>query len=268
MSHNFTKIIALLNDFNSADVLLKKAFNFADENGASVEILYVHESPLFDIPDYFRSDIEEGIDKEKIKKEIQHRVAALNPKREPAIFVQVDDTPDRVWALSRDDKATLILTTYHDSITSKLIDTISHPILVLKIQKDTYQKVALILNTTSESIDCIRDAKSHFKESNMHLLYDYRYVVDPSMEIDVQNIAIIEEAQREAFEEIKKESHLEGEFFVDGSFFGDDLVQYIDERSYDIVYLCSRGDDFFVSDTLTSELLDRCECDLFVANKT
>jgi hypothetical protein len=267
MSHQITKIIALLNDFSLADIVLQKAFDFAHNLDASVEILYVHESPLFDIPDYFLSDIEEGLDKEKIKKEIKNRVATFNPKREPAIFVEIDDTSDRVWALSRDDHETLIITPYHDSITTKLIDHISQPIFVLKNPKSVYQKVALILDTTDEYIDCIFDVKSQFKESDIHLLYDYRYVVDPSMEIDLQNVAMIEATQRELFEDIKKESGLEGEFFVDGSFFGDDLVQYLHDKSYDIVYLCSRGDDFFVSDTLASELLERCDCDIFVAQK-
>ncbi len=268
MSHNFTKIIAVLNDFSLADVLLKKAFDFAYANGASVEILYVQELPLFDIPDYFRSDTEDSLDKEKVKQEIKNKVVALNPKREPAIFIEIADTADRVWALSRDVEETLIITPYHDSITSKVIDKVSQPLLVLKTQVDSYQKLAFVLNATGESITCIEDVKSHFKESDIHLLFDYRYVVDPSMELDLQNVEFIEKAQREAFEKIKKESGLEGEFFVDGSFFGDDLVQYIQEKAFDITYLCSRGDDFFVSDTLADELLEKCDCDILVANKT
>ncbi len=267
MPRNFTKIIAVLNDFSLVDTLLKKTFDFAYENGASIEILYVHESPLFDIPDYFRGDTKGELDKEKIKQKIKDKVATLKPKRDPAIFVQIDDTADRVWALAREDQSYLVITAYHDGITHKIVDKISQPILVLKSPIDRYKKLALILNATHTSIHCIEEVKSHFKESDIHLLYDYRYVVDPSMEVDLQNMQIIEQAQREAFEKIKQESGLEGDFFIDGSFFGNDLLEFIQTKAFDITYLCSQGDDFFVSDTLAEELLQESSCDIFIANK-
>ncbi len=267
MSHTISKIIAVLNDFSLADVLLRKTFDFANLHDASVEILYVHESPLFDIPDYFSSAVEEGLDKAKIKQEIKAKVAVISPKKEPAILVQIDDTADRVWALAREDAGILIITTYHDGITQKIIDKVSQPLLILKTEVDSYKKLALVLNATNESVACIEHVKSSFKESDIHLLYDYRYVVDPSMEVDVENMQVIEQAQREAFEKLKKESGLEGDFFIDGSFFGDDLVQYIQSKVFDITYLCSRGDDFFVSDTLAEELLQKSNGDILIANK-
>ena len=66
------KIIAVLNDFEKADNILQKAITLKERQNAVLEVLYVHEKPLFDVPDYFRSNESIGddfIDKEKIKKE-------------------------------------------------------------------------------------------------------------------------------------------------------------------------------------------------------
>jgi hypothetical protein len=116
---------------------------------------------------------------------------------------------------------------------------------------------------------CITSVETFFNKSNLHLLYDYRYVVDPSMELDIQNLALIEKSQKEAFEALKKESGLDGKFFVDGSFLGDELFAYIDQKKFNLVIVCSHADDFFASDSLALDLLEDkgIRSDIFVAMK-
>lgn len=265
MQRKIDKIITVLNDLEGSDAVFNKAFSLAKDLGAVVEVLFVHESPLFDVPDYFRSSTDEGLDKEKVKHEIQQKIEKISQGQKVAVFVYIDDTPDRVWALARDDKHTLIVTAYHDSISEKIIDKVSQPVLVIKRPTQDYKKLALIVNANSESLSCIEHVKRDFKESDIYLLYDYRYVVDPSMEIDLQDVQIIQEAQKEAFEEVKRKSGLEGEFFIDGSFLGEDLVDHLQAKAFDLVYVCSHGDDFFVSDNLSLELLKDLESDILVA---
>lgn len=267
MQTKIQKIIAVLNDFTLSERVLEKAFDFATRYGAVVEVLYVHETPLFAVPDYFASTEGEGVDKEKIREALKEKVSHIAGERKVAIFVNVDDTEDRVAHLTGDDKDVLIITAYHDKITQKLIDKVSQEVLVIKNETSTYAKMALILDVNTLSLSCIKNTQAIFPDTHIHLLYDYRYVVDPSMEMDLQNVQIIEDAQKKAFEEVKEKSGLEGDFFIDGSFFGDDLIQYIQAKAFDIVYVCSHGDDFFVSDTLCQELLDEVDCDLLVATK-
>jgi hypothetical protein len=116
---------------------------------------------------------------------------------------------------------------------------------------------------------CITSVETFFNKSNLHLLYDYRYVVDPSMELDIQNLALIEKSQKEAFEALKKESGLDGKFFVDGSFLGDELLDFISRESFDLVVVCSHADDFFAPDTLALNLLKDTDIssDIFVVMK-
>ena len=266
------KIVAVLNDFDMAIAVLTKAFHFATEHGAVVEVIYVHEKPLFELPDYFLCDekIAEGtLDKERVRAEIRKRIDSLDYDEECALFTYIDDTADRVAHLVKEDKDVLIVTAYHPSITKSLLTKLSQAILVLKGSQDTYHDIALSINVNSHSMTCITSVEAFFNKSNLHLLYDYRYVVDPSMELDLQNLALIEESQKNTFEALKKESRLDGKFFVDGSFLGDELVTYINKKDFALVIVCSNTDDFFVSDTLALNLLedDGITSDIFIAMK-
>ena len=204
MQHKSEKILAVLNDFAMADDILQKTFAFAHEHDASVEILYVHETPLFDVPDFFGTNVAGILDKDKIKKEIEAKIATLKPSITPAIFVKIDDTPDRVWALAREDKKTFVITAYHEKITKKLIQKIKQPLLVLKTSNPRYSKIALVIDAVSNAHACIQNVQHYFKQGQIELIYDYRYIVDPSMEASIQNVQIIQKAQEEAFETLKK----------------------------------------------------------------
>ncbi len=250
-----------------ADEVLDKTFAFAQKNDARVEILYVHETPFFDVPNFFSTEVAGTLDKEKIQKEIEAKVSTLKPSVTPAIFVKIDDTQDRVWALAREDKKTLIITAYHEGITEKLVSKVTQPVLVLKTSTNAYKKIALVIDAGSDSHSCIASVKKHFAASDVELFYDYRYIVDPGMEADLQNVQIIEEAQRDAFEALKKEHGLDGEFFIDGDFLGTQMSEYLENKNFDMLYVCSHGDDFFVSDNLAMSLVDALRCAMLVSSR-
>jgi nicotinamidase-related amidase len=126
--------------------------------------------------------------------------------------------------------------------------------------------MALVIDAGSQSSHCIETAKSYFPDIDIELFYDYRYIVDPGMEASLQNIQIIEDAQREAFEILKQESGFEGKFFIDGDFLGTQMSDYLQEKDFDILYACSHADDFFVSDNLSTALLEDVDCDMLVIN--
>jgi len=87
------------------------------------------------------------------------------------------------------------------------------------------------------------------------------------MEADLQNVQIIEEAQRDAFEALKKEYGLDGKFFIDGDFLGTQMSEYLENKNFDMLYVCSHRDDFFVSDNLAISLLDSLHCDMLVSSR-
>lgn len=268
MQNNIQKIIAVLNDMSMIDEVLRKTFSYAVEYDASVEVLYVHESPLFDVPDYFRSDTEESaIDKAKIKTAIEKKVETFKIDKPMFVFVQIDDTENRVWTLAREDKETLIITSYYKGITEKLLSKIKQPVLVIKTDTETYQKIALVLDVASDSRNCITHVQQHFAQSEIELFYDYRYIVDTGMEVELQNNFMIEETQKTAFEALKSESGLKGEFFIDGAFADRQMSTYIQDNTFDLLYVCAQDDEFFSSDTLAISLLDTLGCDMLVSSR-
>jgi len=261
------KIIAVVNDFSMIDRVLDKTFAFSQKYHAVVEILYVHERPLFEIPDFFHSgDDDLPLNKAKIKASILEKVNRFNFEKEVVVFVKIDDTPDRVWALAREDKETLIITAYHKDITEKVVNEISQPILIVKGHIENYQKMALIVDVGTPSLLCIERAKSYFPKIDIELFYDYSYIVDPSMESDLQNIQIIEDIQREEFNKLKEESGLDGKFFIDGDFLGTQISDYLQEKNFDIIYACSHQDGFFGSDNLSITILEDLSCDMLIVN--
>jgi len=261
------KVITVINDFSMVDIIIEKTFAFSQKYHAVVEILYVHERPLFEISDFFHSgDDDLPLNKAKIKASILEKLNNFNFEKEPVVFVKIDDTPDRVWALAREDKETLIITAYHKDITEKIVDKISQPILIVNGHIQNYQKMALIVDVGTTSLSCIKIAKNYFPKIDIELFYDYRYIVDPSMEASLQNIQIIEDIQREEFNKLKEESGLDGKFFIDGDFLGTEISNYIQEKNFDIIYACFHEDGFFGSDNLSITILENLSGDMLIVN--
>ncbi|MCK4736987.1 MAG: hypothetical protein KAT10_00395 [Sulfurimonas sp.] len=117
------KILAVLNDIEALDTVLKRAVSLSEEKEAILEVLFVHEEKIFGLPDFFRfKEIPEKdvADKDKIKKEIESKLTALGSKQEHIILVKIDDTVDRVLELTKGDEAITVIVQNHDVITKKL----------------------------------------------------------------------------------------------------------------------------------------------------
>ena len=258
MIKNIKKIVAVLNDFEKAEAVLAKAFLFAKAEDATVEVIYVHEVPWFALPDYFVLESQKGKDtlnKAQVRKEIRQRIAALEYDKECTLLTYIADTASRVAHRVKDAENTLIVTAYHDTLSETLLKNVVQPVLFAKTADTSYQDIVLNVTLEGQSKACIETAKSLFSESSLKLLYDYRYIVDPSMELDIQNLSIIEESQRKVFEGLKKHSDLEGTFFIDGTFEGEDLRGYLEKQAFDLMVVCARSSDFFGINPLAMDLL-------------
>ncbi len=274
------KIIAVLNDFEKADYLLERAFEMASKQEARLEILYIHEEPLFDVPDYFRSDesIKNSfLDKEKIKKEIQERVSKLGHSGESAILVFIDDTIDRVLTQIEGAEDVLIVTSYHDKITEKLAKKSHVPILVVKNDFKVYEHIVLPVDLGQVTPSCIDFAQTLFEKNSLFLLHDYRYIVDLSM-VDVDYLGVptsapiidaqinqeLIKSQKEAFEILKKETGLKGSFIEQSLSVEDDLLAFIEADDFDLTILCSDNKHAILSDSVSFSLLENLSTDVLI----
>jgi len=274
------KIIAVLNELQNADNLLQKAVTLTKEHDAVLEVLYIYEEPLFDIPDYFRSEesIEDNIiDKEKITKEIKERIVKLGFERDCAVLAFVDDTVDRVLTQTEDEKDTLIITPYHEKITEKLVKKSHLPVIVVKSSVKEYKKLILPIDLKEDTEACIDLADKIFPHAKKQLLHDYRYVLDTAiMDVDylgmpttdpIMNTQINQElkkAQLDSFEALKKKRGLEGDFIEETLSVEEDLAKYINATHFDLTVLCSHKKHFLLSDSVSFSLLETLENDILI----
>jgi hypothetical protein len=117
------KVLAVLNDMDALDIVLKKAVSLSEEKKAILEVLFVHEEKIFGLPDFFRfkeTPEKDVADKDKIKKEIESKLTTLGSKQEHVVLVKIDDTVNRVLELTKGDKSVTIVVQNHDVITKKL----------------------------------------------------------------------------------------------------------------------------------------------------
>ncbi len=276
---NIKRVIAVLNDFEKADIVLKKALEFSSQKDAVLEVLYVHEEPLFDLPDFFQlqDDVEDDIiDAQKIKKELKHRIKEISGSQECAVLVYINDTVSRLEALTKGDTSVFVITAYYEKITQKLVQKNRLPILVIKNDIKDYQKIVIPVDLTKSSYGCIDLAKMIFPQVNKRLLYDYRYVIDYSL-VDtgylgmsatepVMNSSLNEEVKQnklELFEALKKEMELEGDFIEESLLIEEDLSNFINTNHFDLTIL-SFDRDFLSIDSISLLLLKMLHTDILI----
>ena len=236
MSIAIRTIMAVLNDFETADQVLEKALELASRQGAELEIHYIHEESFVHLHDFFRSakqSEEDALDKEKIKGEIRERLENLGNDGDFSLFVSSDDTAKNISQLTRDKTDLLVLMAYHKNITEKVINRIHTPLLLIKGETKTYKKALLPIDFREYSRDCVDLAKKLFPQSNIRLYCDYA-------------------DEKEPFEAFKKETGLEGYFSADALTTDEDLVAFIKRQNIDLAVLCSWDQD--LSDTQFSDI--------------
>lgn len=262
------KIIAVLNDFDKADLILTRAISTASRMNAALEVIFVHEAPLFRMPDFFLSEEthkSREVDKEKIKSEIKERISKLGYDRESAIFVFVDDTADRVSAHARDMSDTLIVSAYHKNISEDMIKICHLPVMILRNDQQESGSIVLPIELDSGTQSCIDFTKGLFEESRIRLLYDHHYLVDEETKRE----------QKASFERLKSENGLDGDYIEEFAWneadFGEDyetiekhLIEYIEKGGFDLTVICAHKNNLLYNEAVIISLLHRLKTDFLV----
>ena len=278
MKHPFKKTIVLLNTTDNMKNILQKGVKFSKQHNTILEILFVHEEPLFELPDIFRLKREENsLDKESIKKEINSQLLELSPNEKYAIFIYVDDTLHRLETIAKEPKETLVITPYQKEITPTLIEETSYAFWVLKEAKESYNKILLPTDLKEPTMKAINYALHIFKESRLVLVHDHRYLVDTlAIQADYLNVAPltspitielneeIKEAHKKEFENYLKEFGIEGEFIEANGEVDEDLIEYTKKNGFDLLFMYRNDEEMFSSSVLILRLMEKLEVDFFI----
>jgi hypothetical protein len=280
MNHIFNRVVVLLNDLEKIEILLKRAMAFSASHETTLEILYVHETPLFAVPDIFLNNekrSENRLDKAKVKEEIERKLISLEFTKGCAILVYIDDTVDRLLNHAKEPKETLVLTNYHETITPQLIEKCGHAFWINKSHKESYGQMVMPIDLTGESKACILSVQHIFPKTTLALVYDYRYLLDVlAVREDYLNVVPVatsidyglnqelEIKSRERFEAYKKEFAVDGYFMEGGGPLHEDLMAYIEREAFDLTTLYHNNEELFFSPTLIVTLLKGLSTDFFI----
>jgi len=234
-----SRVLIVLNSTQNLESNLEKAFNIAKTLEANVELLYVHEEPIFDIRELFE-DSEFNAD--KVKELLKSEVAKYSDK-EIAIFVKISDTPSQVWELLRDDKTALIVTPY-SPLCEDIEESNESPLYVIKHNKNV-QKAVLYF----ESLDNIKESLEFLKNfsSDISLIYNFFYIaysdpIDSALGAFSVDNEVLLETQEELFNELKEELKLDAKMFINSVSEGLSVAEYINQNGYDLTTLCNVED--------------------------
>lgn len=238
--------LAVINDIKDIEPILKRAIKC---EGGILEVLYIHEESLFELPDLFKPKYleDEQINKEEVKKKIKETLKSLNYTKDVAIFVYYNDTYSHVEHYLV-DKEYLIITAYNEA-TKELYEDFK-PICYLKNEYKEYRDILLAVALDGEDLDRINLIKKYFPNSNLTLLYDYIHMnIIPTIpefygdftSYTLINIEIDEEirkVKKEQFEELLNSTNLKGEFLEDISTY-ESLFIYLNNTKSDLIVLTS-----------------------------
>ena len=282
MKHLFKRTVVLLNDFKTIDTLLKKAIDFSTQHHTTLEILYVHEKGLFEIPDYFLSEekiTDEESDKGKIKERIEEHLDALNVKEKMAILVYEEDSVERVLHHAKGQKEILFMTAYHAELSPKLLQKTPHTFWIVKKSILTYKNMVLPFDFSENGRKTLQATQHIFAEHPLTMVHDYRYILDTlTIQVDYLNVLPLltdevleinrrlKKEQQAKFEAYKKEFHVEGDCIEGEGALDKDLIEYISQRDFDLTILYHQNEELFLSPSLILELLKGLETDFFIFN--
>jgi hypothetical protein len=282
MNHIFKRVVVILNDIEKIDNLLEKAVAFSNQHQTTLEVLFVHEEPLFKLPDYFLSDekiSKERIDRKKIKKSIQDKLTLLKPYKTVSILVLVDDTLDQVLEYGKENKDILFITAYHEELNRKLLHKSPYSFWIVKNEIKNYSKILLPIDLNEKSVEIIKATEHIFPTVPLEIVHDYRFTLDMTLleddhlkitpivsSIEIELSQERKERQRVRFETYKQDFNLTGDFLEENQGLEEDLVEYINKSQAELIVMYPEEVELFLSSTLITKLLQRVPKDFLVLN--
>lgn len=283
MKHIFKDTIVLLNDLENMEMLLKKGIEFSVSHQVPLQVMYVHETPMFQMPDIFLSKekrVEGSLDKERVKQEIENTIRTLGYEQQYAIFVYENDTLGRLTTLLRDRKEVLVITRYQEEVVAKLIEKTPYAYCIVKASRGKYEKVALPVDLDDTFQGCIETSNKLFENGEIELIYDYRFmqenfmvseeymgVAATSTQSELEVAEVLKESQRERFNGYLEEYKLEGAFLEGEEVMYEDLIKYIENNRFDLTLLYRNSNEVFFGPNLTIGLMREINTDFFVCQE-
>jgi hypothetical protein len=283
MKQIFTDTIVLLNDLENMEMLLKKGIEFSVSHQVPLQVMYVHETPMFQMPDIFLSKekrVEGSLDKEVVKQEIEKKVKALSGASTYTVFIYENDTLSRLSTLLRERKKVLVITQYEEVLLPKLVAKTPYAYCVVKEGKEHYDKVAIPADMHDDLDKCIETSQHLFINGKIDLVHDYRFMkenfmlseeymdtVTSSVQGELEVVNSLKDIQKEIFDAYLEKYNIKGTFLESDEVVYQDLIQYITANQFDLTLLYRNEKEILFSPSMLMSLMKKINTDFLVCPK-
>ena len=277
----FEKVVVLINDIEKIDDLLKKGVEFANGHKKKLEVLFVHETPTFSLPDYFfssHSSKKAKLDRNAVESKIKKHIHHLDSGIKSIVFILEGNTLNSVLSHAKGNTNILFISSYEKKTTQKLLEKTPYSYLIFKNSSFIHHNIIMPIELDAGAKDDIKLIKDVFPKSAIEIVHDYRYRI-PNLETD-GSISIVpvvghldkelhqetREKERNIFENYKKEFNIQGDFIEEKKGLNIDLLNYIENRDTDLIVIHHQEELMFVP-SVTFNLLDKVSSDFLVLNR-
>ncbi len=273
------RVLALINREEDISSVLERSIEVARGDDAVLEVLFVHETHLLDLPDFFKPSFlkEDGIDETEVKDVIKDQLKTLGYMEDVAIFIKIDDSVDRVKELS--DQDTLVVSAYVKGVSEALTKKLKTPLLILKKGSKKYEKILIPVDLSDRSKVCVERAKERFSGAHFRILYDYRYPYELVMaDVNFMDVPLpdpiftkevsqdMKEAAQKRYYQFLDEMHIDGDFIEDESGVDEDLNLYLQKHPCDLLFICTNSQSDLLDESVAVSLVENLPCDIYLVN--
>ena len=264
---NISRILAVCNDFEKCDLLLKKCAKISEEHDCGVTLMFVKEEELFELPFFSDDDVS---DHKKLRKELLKK-AKNKGIDNLAVLIYENDTADRAALEAEKENDSLIIMPYTEKITDKVIRKCNVPTLILKDTVPEYARAVVVVDTIVTG-KCMDFLHTLFSGTEISLLQDFSYFpmpvsdtgVDP-FGIGTDGIDYLEflKSQKKAFYEFRQENGVNGAFIVGENSIEDNIVSFVKQKQADLLSINVAQRGTILADAI-DEIILKSSGDVFV----
>ncbi|MCK4975069.1 MAG: universal stress protein [Sulfurimonas sp.] len=253
-------ILAAINMSALDDEVIKRAMLIAKEANAQLHFIHAIDIPVMDI-EITSEFLEQKIDKDAIKKEIIHKLDALNGYEdiEYIVNITIGDAAQQVMHIAEKFQADLIIIGSHSkakieeyylgSTAQKIAQKSGLPILVIKNSvQGAYKNILAPTDFSNSSKKSVLFAKIAFKSSPITLVFAYKDLDDLTIEYykldsdeNEKKPEFLGRPHADIFKQevgIKKLDMIKSSSSIDKS-----LLEYNKTKKNDLIVLGSAGSD-------------------------
>jgi nucleotide-binding universal stress UspA family protein len=239
--------------------VLNRALLLANEHKADLCVVYAVRIPWLSVPSYFGSK-EFGVNTEAITKKIEKKIHALNKNNKVTchIFVKEGNADDIILYESKLNQVDMIVIGKHSKkkgrkgfvgTTAQKVAHKTHlPVLVVQNRsKNQYKNIIAPTDFENQSKQSVLFAKNVFPSAKLDIVHAYEtiYMEGPYFVVGRDLSQYNDVAKSCAKDDLKafmKDVDIKKGKVIDGELYAKEtLLDYIEEGSYDLVVVGSRG---------------------------